>query len=121
MLSYKLVREQHPLQQGLRLDSALINVLHSNVREQHPLQQGLRQARNGFIECQLDSQRTASITTRIKTQRTRVRALREILSQRTASITTRIKTYLCKPLVTTDSSQRTASITTRIKTPWSAS
>ena len=37
------VREQHPLQQGLRLPFMRgINIFNASVREQHPLQQGLR-------------------------------------------------------------------------------
>ena len=36
------VREQHPLQQGLRRRSSSTRVYLPGVREQHPLQQGLR-------------------------------------------------------------------------------
>ena len=64
-----VVREQHPLQQGLRRTLAPCNmVLICAVREQHPLQQGLRLTMSSFSNnCTLMSQRTASITTRIKT------------------------------------------------------
>ena len=41
--SSSLVREQHPLQQGLRLIYAVSHLICVRVREQHPLQQGLRQ------------------------------------------------------------------------------
>ena len=64
-----LVREQHPLQQGLRRRLVAKSVNFAAVREQHPLQQGLR--RLELLYCQSvieNSQRTASITTRIKTQ-----------------------------------------------------
>ena len=37
------VREQHPLQQGLRRYSGVFTSVMNRVREQHPLQQGLRQ------------------------------------------------------------------------------
>ena len=36
------VREQHPLQQGLRRTSQYCKIRITDVREQHPLQQGLR-------------------------------------------------------------------------------
>ena len=36
------VREQHPLQQGLRHAEEYLSLILRQVREQHPLQQGLR-------------------------------------------------------------------------------
>ena len=63
-----VVREEHPLQQGLRL--SLPRVFAASVitvREEHPLQQGLRPL---FFSCSytcLMCQRRTSITTRIKT------------------------------------------------------
>ena len=86
------VREQHPLQQGLRQQLDQVLVFRAAVREQHPLQQGLRPHRNfpqisstlsensihynkdwdcGYCHVKVlkEGQRTASITTRIETRK----------------------------------------------------
>ena len=47
--SVSIVREQHPLQQGLRLFLSKIFSRLTIVREQHPLQQGLRQLRDELL------------------------------------------------------------------------
>ena len=44
-----LVREQHPLQQGLRRRLVAKSVNFAAVREQHPLQQGLRRESAAII------------------------------------------------------------------------
>ena len=61
------VREQHPLQQGLRLLCCKVVVPWLVVREQHPLQQGLRHLLGPPHGGAKIRQRTASITTRIET------------------------------------------------------
>ena len=111
------------------------------VREQHPLQQGLRRHLNPlYSQSSRQGQRTASITTRIET-RLLIAFCCHLCSQRTASITTRIETSYPKkgspeglpvreqhPLqqglrqhkhglfIARSLCQRTASITTRIET-----
>jgi len=113
---FKLVREQHPLKQGLRLLNSTTSFTFSpcqiatsiktrietpsqlasgslcKVREQHPLKQGLRLSLVEIRDILVPSQRATSIKTRIETLQ-QMRTWQTLCSQRATSIKTRIETF----------------------------
>ena len=113
-LIWPTVREQHPLQQGLRLLSHVGRESHKESENSIHYNKDWDSYILTFYKREV-SQRTASITTRIET---RLRVFLHIYSwcQRTASITTRIETNICLFDCLLVRGQRTASITTRIET-----
>ena len=85
-----MVLDYCPLQQGLRHNSITNIVDEIAVLDYCPLQQGLRLPSVGSTENCLHSTRLLSITTRIKTQQSNMRALEQQRGTRLLSITTRI-------------------------------
>ena len=93
------LREQHPLQQGLRLSETHHTDSHCQLREQHPLQQGLRQEKNTII----------AMLRNLREQHPLQQGLRLFkpisivfyhVTARATSITTRIETSTPKPIKT---------------------
>ena len=63
-----LIKEYHPLKQGLRQDSTkFIRFLEMSIKEYHPLKQGLRLNLDSIINNFIMYQRVSSTKTRIKT------------------------------------------------------
>ena len=63
------VQVHHPLQQGLRHQVSLANVVRNEVQVHHPLQQGLRQQYKKGSPLRGLRTSASSITTRIKTRK----------------------------------------------------
>ena len=109
------VREEHPLQQGLRHMGFPPPLNIHQVREEHPLQQGLRLNCSAISPFSL-SQRRTSITTRIKTEGSYYLSLHSINVREEHPLQQGLRLGNGCLNVTNVHGQRRTSITTRIKT-----
>ena len=86
------IREEHPSQQGLRLQDSNHQILQSTIREEHPSQQGLRHAPPDFDSLIVIIIREEHPSQQGLRREPLARVGEYMVDQRRTSITTRIKT-----------------------------